>query len=635
MSIFSLADSMGCPPPGAVTGVHRHHPRPVVICKKISHLVSGLRIRGRRRAAPVLSSATASSSRLDRGACQCWFVSRWTLRAEVRRRTGDLPGGWFSQGCGLLRGHPRGHLVGRTRESRSGHTRGLFHSHKHPSGGAAPNEGTPRLRHRIPLPGPPRQSLPPPSAHGSHEATRQLKRHHRLASLPRPLQLFSRLDPSQHYRYYPSIPSHPKLTILAIGLLSLLSGAMAWTMTCSSSTQANRAPVPVVAGASLESSGGHPLRLLGVNATGTENACVLDDGFGWGPMNRAEAAAIASWHTNAVRVPLNEDCWLGINGAPAPYSGPAYRHAIKSWVATLNAAGLVAILDLHWAAPGPLEATEQWPMADAEHSITFWTQVATSFKAWPSVIFDLYNEPDIGGKRPTSKDWACWLQGCTLSHRCSTCVRPITYRTAGVQQLLDAVRRSGASQPTLVAGLEAASDPCGINDYPSNGGRCMWLSYMPFDPLHQLLVSFHNYQNGICVTTSCWNANIKTIASHVPVVTTELGETDCSASYIDRYMNWADKHDISYLAWAWVTPPPSVNKCAAANLDLLQSFDGSPSRIAPAGKAYKRHLAHLAHLFTKPQASRQTLASSVTLGEWLLDRRPRISKPTTTSRPGT
>ena len=63
------------------------------------------------------------------------------------------------------------------------------------------------------------------------------------------------------------------------------------------------------------------IRLLGVNHTSAEYGCV--DGFGYddGHFNNADAAAIASWGANAVRVPLNEDCWLGINGQPNSNEG--------------------------------------------------------------------------------------------------------------------------------------------------------------------------------------------------------------------------------------------------------------------------------------------------------------------------
>lgn len=39
-------------------------------------------------------------------------------------------------------------------------------------------------------------------------------------------------------------------------------------------------------------------------------------GYDGGHMDDADAAAVASWNANAVRVSLNEDRWLGINGQP-------------------------------------------------------------------------------------------------------------------------------------------------------------------------------------------------------------------------------------------------------------------------------------------------------------------------------
>jgi hypothetical protein len=34
-------------------------------------------------------------------------------------------------------------------------------------------------------------------------------------------------------------------------------------------------------------------------------------------------------------------------------------------------------------------------MADTDNSIAFWTQVATDYKTYPNVIFDLFNEPHL------------------------------------------------------------------------------------------------------------------------------------------------------------------------------------------------------------------------------------------------
>ena len=48
-------------------------------------------------------------------------------------------------------------------------------------------------------------------------------------------------------------------------------------------------------------------------------------GFSDGPTDAASIAAMKAWHINAVRVPLNEDCWLGINGVKPQYGGAPYR----------------------------------------------------------------------------------------------------------------------------------------------------------------------------------------------------------------------------------------------------------------------------------------------------------------------
>ena len=368
------------------------------------------------------------------------------------------------------------------------------------------------------------------------------------------------------------------------------------------------APIPCVEGSSLVDSNGKPLRLVGVDASGTEDACIQDKGFAWGASNEVEALTIASWHTNVVRVPLNEDCWLGINGAPPLYSGSAYQAWIKRWVTALNRAGLIAILDLQWSAPGSYSAQQQWSMADEDHSVTFWTQVAADYVTDPSVIFDLYNEPTIGLEHPASSDWTCWLDGCTTTDKLcplgsSTHCSTVHYTSAGMQQMVEAVRNAGARQPIMVASLDWAGDPCGIHDSGGNGGICQWSAIQQSDPSHQLIVSFHAYNWTACATIACWNNDVGLVATQAPVVTGELGEEDCTAKFIDTFMAWADQHNVSYLANSWQPPSPDdPSTCVAGqdspgsviNLKLLSSWSGGASRVAPEGAAFAAHLAVLA-----------------------------------------
>src|SRR5206468_534824 len=153
------------------------------------------------------------------------------------------------------------------------------------------------------------------------------------------------------------------------------------------------------------------------------------------------------WRTNAVRVPLNEDCWLAINGAPAAYSGTNYRQAIQSYVSLLNQNGLYAILELHWSAPGTQKATGQQPMLDRDHSVTFWSQVAATFKGNNAVLLEPYNEP-YPDNSDTTAAWQCWRDGgtCPGQH----------YQAAGMLEIVSAVRPTSATfMNSLMSWLDA------------------------------------------------------------------------------------------------------------------------------------------------------------------------------------
>lgn len=341
-----------------------------------------------------------------------------------------------------------------------------------------------------------------------------------------------------------------------------------------------------------------PVRLLGVNVTGTESACIAGRQVAGAIFDDAEARAIRSWHADAVRVPLNEDCWLGLNGVTAQMSAAAYRALIERWVGALHRAGLVTILDLHWSAPGDYVADGQWPMADADHSITFWSQVAATFASSRGVVFDLYNEPTLGDPSPSSDSWLCWLRGCDTTatvpvHGVTTSV---PYRATGMQQLVDAVRGAGARQPILIAGLNYANDPCARWAGGMIGSRCTALASLPTDPAHQLGLSFHVYNWTACRTPSCWNSIERlTTAARIPLVTTEFGEDDCTDAFLRAHMRWADAAHVSYLAWTWMVNLHRV--CVSgfagqgADLSLLQGWDGTPSRVSPEAATLRAHLA--------------------------------------------
>jgi endoglucanase len=321
-------------------------------------------------------------------------------------------------------------------------------------------------------------------------------------------------------------------------------------------TSTTGAPTVRVSGNKIVNGSGQVIRLLGVNRSGTEFACAQGWGLFDGPSDDASIATMKTWKINTVRVPLNEHCWLGINGANPAYSGQVYRDAVVSWVNRLNRAGLIVVLDLHWNAPGSTLALGQKVMADLDHSPAFWGSVATTFKSNPSVIFDLYNEPH-------SISWTCWRDGCTTADG---------WRAAGMQTLINAVRNTGATQPVMIAGTNWAGD------------LSQWLAFRPTDPAGQMIASAHIYNFSQCNTVACWDASIGQVAAQFPVVTGELGQDNCSGDFINTYMNWADSKGISYLGWTWNTWNCSTGPA------LISSYDGTPTAF---GLAFRNRLQQL------------------------------------------
>src|SRR5271167_4996985 len=95
-----------------------------------------------------------------------------------------------------------------------------------------------------------------------------------------------------------------------------------------------------VSGNKLVNGNDVPVQLRGVNRSGAEYSCVHGQGIFDGPSGAASVAAIALWGVNIVRIPLNEDCWLGVNGIKPAYSGANYREAIVAYVRLLHRYGM-------------------------------------------------------------------------------------------------------------------------------------------------------------------------------------------------------------------------------------------------------------------------------------------------------
>jgi hypothetical protein len=270
--------------------------------------------------------------------------------------------------------------------------------------------------------------------------------------------------------------------------------------------------------------------------------------FEWDPAGQnvslADFQAMAGWHANVVRIPMNQDFWLTgawlHNHLPTGafwslQEAQSYPSTIAQAVQWAEAAGLDVILDLHFSDQGNLGVTEvdgsssqdspgnsaQQQMADV-NSVTFWKEVATMFKGDGRVLFELYNEPNGIG-------WSTWLNGGTEPG----------FPAVGMQQLYDTVRGTGADNVVIAGGLNWAFDLSGVSASPIRGYNVMYAT--------------HTYWMND--TPAEWPTSFGYLAvgDIAPVIVTEFadGVAMCTGAWDTSLIQFADMNKISWTAWAW------------------------------------------------------------------------------------
>jgi endoglucanase len=347
---------------------------------------------------------------------------------------------------------------------------------------------------------------------------------------------------------------------------------------------------------------GNTVQLRGVNVSGLETVAIE----GWSPSDpwggqQPNFTAIKSWGANAIRLPLNEASWRGgtcvdeggssttvVNGKKVQDTpgqtiqtdpGSNYQATVEKTISQAAAAGLYVILDLHFTAPGNGCPVTQTAMADADHSVAFWSSVATTFKSSPSVIFELFNEPFLDQTSLQDKTpWADLINGQGTISSYTVMGNPgtvsYTWNNAGMQQMLNAIRATGATNVILTSTLAYSS---------SMGG---WLEYHPIDTLSpsQVGAVWHAYPNSggsslvdcIGTASTCSPADFASVQSIIaagyPVVITEFGDSPggTTAPLSATLLPWADANGVNYMAWTW-------NAWVGSTFYLITDTAGDPS----------------------------------------------------------
>lgn len=298
-----------------------------------------------------------------------------------------------------------------------------------------------------------------------------------------------------------------------------------------------------------------PHRFVGLARSGLESWPTGDDRLYSPTLAREDFKNIRGWGSNVVRIPLNASYWVKTAGS---YNA-GYPEMVDSVIARARSQGLDVVIDMHFSDRGdPANKGYRLErMADANHGIQFWKEVAARYKNDGRIIFELYNEPhDIS--------WETWRNGGPSGDG---------FMTAGYQQLYEAVRSTGAQNLVIVNGLNWGYDMSQAANHMLNGYNIIYGTHVYDWPEKQPVR---------------WDQDFGYLAAKVPVMIGEFGTTNCGTSYYQWVMDYADQKNIHWIGWAWYAPPADRPDLTCSFAALLSKWDGTPS---PMGAVVKAHMA--------------------------------------------
>jgi endoglucanase len=347
-----------------------------------------------------------------------------------------------------------------------------------------------------------------------------------------------------------------------------------------------------VVGNGLEDGNGQRVVLHGTDISGSAYACEQNGGYAFSdtPSGASLYAPMRAWHINSVTIGINQDCWLGINGVKAQYSGQNYVNWVKAQVTSMEQDGIYPVIGFFVGEPA--SDTPNWyslgngnaPMPDSDHVPLVWEEIANTFKSDPNVIFRLYEEPYPDSNTTSLAAWQCWSQGdvqygtssvhppptpptpASSVQHCSPLNKDGTgtsYSSVGMQSLVNIIRGTGANNVIQIPGVAFANmlscSPtqtpvtCGFLD-SRDGVRVT-------DPASatapQLMADTDNYPDTgqDCGTIACVNTSYAAVAGLMPIDMGEAGVENNSKPFplIEQFIDAYDTLGQSYYLSQWET----------------------------------------------------------------------------------
>jgi hypothetical protein len=275
------------------------------------------------------------------------------------------------------------------------------------------------------------------------------------------------------------------------------------------------------------------------------------------------------WGATMVRIAMNQEHWLA--NCPSMYGSRTmgYRDAIADAVHELTSRGIAAMLTLTIIERNKATGC-QYPdlprlkeMSDMR-SLTFWNQVASTFKDNPLVIFDLFNEPhDISDSK--------WRNGGTVYYkeRVNGVMKTKSYRASGMQDLIDEIRSVGALNLLSVSGMHWAGKADVLVSKPLNASGF-------FAGMH---VYCHDCGANNPHLPNRFPSGVDAAMKRFPIVVTEAGWLQSNKPKFNRLViNWAEANADGWSIYAFLGEDGA---CTVAK-DWNQTFNiGNALTIEP------------------------------------------------------
>lgn len=272
------------------------------------------------------------------------------------------------------------------------------------------------------------------------------------------------------------------------------------------------------------------------------NCASLEWGYQSPELMKTITVAIDDWKSNLIRLPIHPNGWFGFlpGQQNEDRDGQKYRAFVDEIVNLIAEKKKYVILDYHQSNCGILGQRDFGYMPDM-HSLLFWQDASLRYKDHPNVLFGLFNEP-------RNVEWDMWLNGGEITTQCRIDgeMRVSTYQAAGMQTMIDAVRKTGAKNIVIVAGLDWGWRLDGMKP-----------NYLPVD----------NTGNGIFLDSHVypwkqldWDTYVTCVADVYPILIGECGHSgeerkpenpqkEISTVWVPKLLQWVNDRKYHITAW--------------------------------------------------------------------------------------